>query len=68
MSKKKKAQRGNLLEIATGSTPPERKAEKSKRYYGNPDEIRRRARQASYFHEWRERKQLELLGFDDLDN
>jgi hypothetical protein len=62
VTKKNKAQRGNLLDIQPGKPTVKKSAKES-----YDDQIKRRARQADHFHEWRERKQLELLGYDDLD-
>jgi hypothetical protein len=63
MSKKKKPQRGNLLDIP--SEKPTVKKSVKQYGYGNPDEIRRRARQGDHLQQWRERKQLAMLGFDE---
>ena len=51
---------------AKPTTPPEPKAKKTK-FSVNEDEIKRRACQGNHLHEWSERKQLRMLGYDDLE-
>ena len=61
MSKKRKWQQASFFQDDS-FFPDEPKTPQTRWGYGNPDEIRRRARQANHLHNWLESKQLELLG------